>query len=141
CAGLVTVDEESGTIRLVHYTTQEYFERTRIEWFPGAQTDIAMACVTYLSFDTFDSGFCQTDEEFESRLELNPLYDYAARNWGHHAHTVQIELELLINDFFESEAKVSSCSQAMIVGGHWGGYSQYFPRDMTGVHLAAYFGL
>ena len=28
CAGLVTVDEESNIIRLVHYTTQEYFERT-----------------------------------------------------------------------------------------------------------------
>jgi hypothetical protein len=25
CAGLVTVDEESKIIRLVHYTTQEYF--------------------------------------------------------------------------------------------------------------------
>ena len=29
CAGLVTVDEESEIIRLVHYTTQEYFERTQ----------------------------------------------------------------------------------------------------------------
>ena len=28
CAGLVTVDEESGIVRLVHYTTQEYFLRT-----------------------------------------------------------------------------------------------------------------
>lgn len=36
CAGLVTVDEESDVIRLVHYTTQEYFERTWISWFPNA---------------------------------------------------------------------------------------------------------
>lgn len=28
CTGLVTVDEESNIIRLVHYTTQEHFERT-----------------------------------------------------------------------------------------------------------------
>jgi hypothetical protein len=28
CAGLVTVDEESNIIRIVHYTTQEYFKRT-----------------------------------------------------------------------------------------------------------------
>ncbi|KAJ3951499.1 hypothetical protein N0V92_012088 [Colletotrichum tropicale] len=28
CAGLIAIDEESGIIRLVHYTTQEYFERT-----------------------------------------------------------------------------------------------------------------
>jgi hypothetical protein len=32
CAGLVTVDEESSIIRLVHYTAQEYFERIRLEW-------------------------------------------------------------------------------------------------------------
>jgi hypothetical protein len=29
CAGLVTIDDESNIIRLVHYTTQEYFERIR----------------------------------------------------------------------------------------------------------------
>jgi hypothetical protein len=36
CAGLVTVDQESNIIRLVHYTTQEYFERIRMNRFPGA---------------------------------------------------------------------------------------------------------
>jgi hypothetical protein len=64
CAGLVTVDEESDIIRLVHYTTQEYFERTWISWFSSAQGDITTACVTYLSFDNFETGFCPTDEEF-----------------------------------------------------------------------------
>jgi hypothetical protein len=29
CAGLVTIDNESGILRLVHYTTQEYFTRTQ----------------------------------------------------------------------------------------------------------------
>ena len=28
CAGLVTVDEESSVVRLVHYTTQDYFAHT-----------------------------------------------------------------------------------------------------------------
>lgn len=84
CAGLVTVDKGSDIIRLVHYTTQEYFERTQKQWFPNAEEDITMICVTYLSFDKFDSGFCLTDEDFEGRLQYNRLYDYAARNWGHH---------------------------------------------------------
>src|SRR5437588_4296019 len=39
CAGLVAVDEESHIIRLVHYTTQEYFERTWTCWLPNAQRD------------------------------------------------------------------------------------------------------
>jgi hypothetical protein len=48
CTGLVTIDEESGIIRLVHYTTQEYFERTQSQWFPDAQTNMNITCVTYL---------------------------------------------------------------------------------------------
>ena len=40
CAGLVTIDEGSGIIRLVHYTTQEYFERTQKHWFPNAESEI-----------------------------------------------------------------------------------------------------
>src|SRR6187549_3428053 len=55
CAGLVTVDEESRIIRLVHYTTQEYFERTQKQWFPYAEADITTTCVTYLSFSIFES--------------------------------------------------------------------------------------
>ena len=32
CAGLVTINKQSGTVRLVHYTTQEYFKRTWTSW-------------------------------------------------------------------------------------------------------------
>jgi hypothetical protein len=77
CAGLVTVDEESSIVRLVHYTMQEYFERTQSCWFPNAETDIMTICVAYLLFYAFESGFCQTDAEFEEGLQLNQLYDYA----------------------------------------------------------------
>src|SRR6185503_5211905 len=77
CAGLVTVDKESSIIRLVHYTTQEYFERTQRYWFPNAEADITTICATYLSFSTFESGFCLTDDDFEERMQSNNLYDYA----------------------------------------------------------------
>jgi hypothetical protein len=58
CASLVTVDEESNIIRLVHYTTQEFFERTQKRWFPEAETNITETCVIYLLFDTFQGGYC-----------------------------------------------------------------------------------
>jgi hypothetical protein len=79
-AGLVTIDEESEIIRLVHYTTQEYFEQTQRQWFYNTQTNITTICVTYLSFDEFESGICQNDEEFKQRLQSNKLYNYAAHN-------------------------------------------------------------
>ena len=50
CAGLVTVDEEGNVIRLVHYTTQEYFEQIWSFWFPDAQRDIYSCC----AFGNFD---------------------------------------------------------------------------------------
>jgi hypothetical protein len=90
CAGLVTIDKESGIIRLVHYTTQEYFEQTQEQWFPDTQTTTTTICVTYLAFSEFESGICYNDEEFEQRLQLNPLYDYAAHYWGHILERLQL---------------------------------------------------
>jgi hypothetical protein len=84
CAGLVTIDDESSIIRLVHHTTQEYFDRTQNQWFPDAQLQITTTCIAYLSFQCFGEGCCPTDIDFEERLKSYPLYDYAARNWGHH---------------------------------------------------------
>jgi ankyrin repeat protein len=136
CAGLVTVDEGSNIIRLVHYTTQEYFDRTWATWFPNGQTDIAKTCVTYLSFSAFETGISYTVEDLEARLQLNILYDYASRNWGHHARGSLIEGGKLISDFLESAFKVFASSEAMIyqIYGYRG-------RWMRGIQLAAYFGL
>jgi len=105
CAGLVTVDEKSHTIRLVHYTTQEYFERTQKQWFLNAETDITKICVTYLLFRVFECGFCRTDDEFEKRLRLYQLYDYTAHNWGHHAREALVVYQE-VRDFLECEEKV-----------------------------------
>ncbi|KAH8691069.1 hypothetical protein GQ44DRAFT_780332 [Phaeosphaeriaceae sp. PMI808] len=54
CAGLVTIDEDH-TIRLVHYTAQEYFGRIQRVWFPNAEAEIARTCISYLSFSIFET--------------------------------------------------------------------------------------
>ena len=167
CAGLVTIDEESDIVRLVHYTTQEYFERTQETWFPDAQTTIATTCVTYLSFDYFEARFYpgreeseeeeseeeeseeeefmeqfeeeeediekgefMVDEEVKERLRLHPLYYYAASNWGYHVRGTPLESKALILNFLQSDAKVTAASRAT-----------YLPKRITGLHLAARFGL
>ena len=56
CADLITVDEESQIIRLVHHTTQEYLEDIREEWVLHAQYDIASTCLTYLCLSPFRNG-------------------------------------------------------------------------------------
>jgi ankyrin repeat protein len=193
CAGLVTVDEESHVIRLLHDTTREYLEtqmfrlisledpitledptmfirllhdttreylethmfrlipredptipknptifdaQKNVVAMADAQKFVTIICVTYLSFDVFGK-FCRTDDEFEERLRLYPLYDYAARNWGHHARAASVE-EQLVLCFLEDKDKVSASGQALMASA---GYSQNLPQQITGVHLAAYFGL
>ncbi|KAH6714552.1 nucleoside phosphorylase [Leptodontidium sp. MPI-SDFR-AT-0119] len=129
CAGLVTVDEESSIIRLVHYTTQEYFERRQNDLFPTAESEITTTCVTYLSFDTFKSGYCQSDEEFEQRLQLNKLYDYAAHNWGYHAREASTSCQGSI-EFLQKQAQVEASSQALLVDNYYYYYYYSFLHAM-----------
>ncbi|KAG7424985.1 putative ankyrin repeat protein [Fusarium oxysporum f. sp. raphani] len=142
CVGLVTNDKQSDIIRLVHYTTQQYFDKNRGKWFPNAEAGITTTCATYLLFNIFESGFCRTDEEFEERLRLNPFYEYSAHHWGNHARKAPTLCQEVI-DFLESDTKVESSSQALMAArGYLGrGYSQIVPMRMTGLHLVAYFGI
>ncbi|KAK3314375.1 hypothetical protein B0H66DRAFT_463101, partial [Apodospora peruviana] len=113
CAGLVTIDEESAIIGLVHFTTQEYFQGK----FPNAEQEITNICLTYLSFSKFQTGPCETDDKFEQRLQNNPLYDYAARNWGHHARQTAISPEEVDQFlmFLTSPTLIEASSQALLV--------------------------
>ncbi|KAI1835446.1 hypothetical protein DTO027I6_2827 [Penicillium roqueforti] len=141
CAGLVTVENESGIIRLVHYTTQEYLERKKDMLFPSAETEISMLCVTYISFDTFGSGICESDEAFEERLESHPFYRYAVRHWGDHVRATK-DLDPDVIGFLEDQPKVDASEQAFQVGHSISkDWSQKFSRNVTGLHLAAYNGI
>lgn len=113
CAGLVTVDEESSIIRLVHYTTQEYFEKMHETWFPGAEDNITVTCITYLSFHVFDSGSCESVVALRDRLQSNPLYGYAARHWGHHAQKASSQAHNMITRFLQSHHHIAASYQAM----------------------------
>lgn len=46
-SGLVILDSQSSTVRLVHYTAQGFFERHRQEMMPGADRDITQVCLKY----------------------------------------------------------------------------------------------
>lgn len=142
CAGLVTVDRESNVVRLVHYTTQEYFDRTQNHWFPAAEDVITTTCVTYLSFSAFGTGLCGPHQDFEERLQSYPFYNYAAHSWGHHARNSRTLNQCVIN-FLENDLNVDAASQALFATKlhlHGGGFRR-IPQQTTGMHLAAYFQL
>jgi len=143
CAGLVRLDEKSKAIDFIHKTTRDYFETTKETWFTDLESDIAIACVTYLSFDVFKSGICQTDREFEERLRTNRFFEYAAHNWGYHAQATSNSCHKVI-EFLQKQAQVEASIQALMAVMPWLDgveYSQKIPKQMTGLHLAAYFGV
>ena len=65
CTGLVTRGQfrDHEILRLVHYTTQEYLERTKTKYFPEAQEYLASSCLTYLLFNVFSGALCPTRQD------------------------------------------------------------------------------
>ncbi|KAN0068811.1 hypothetical protein V8E54_012980 [Elaphomyces granulatus] len=133
CTGLVTVNRESNTIGLVHYTTQEYFQHRRLEAFRDVNRDIIGAsCLTYLSYDVFAKGHLP-DSKLKSLLQQNLFYRYAAQNWASHIQDTQQSVVDLALKFLMDDGKVSTSSQIL--------FQRRYQPQCCGIHLAAYFGL
>jgi len=140
CAGIVTVDRESTIIRLVHYSTQQYFERNRTAIFPDAQSHISRVCLRYLSLEAFFVP-CTGIVELSDRIAQNTLFDYAAKNWGYHAkNSPEQEVLKEIYAFFQLGSHLRSSVQCCLweIGDpHFFGLK---PQDL-GLWLAIKFGL
>jgi ankyrin repeat protein len=184
CAGLVTFDKESGIIRLVHYTAQEYLERTQKNWFLNAERDIAKfksglrqssekpkdllrsnqlysyaahnlfphaeaiiasTCLTYLLFDDFKQGPCESEGFIECRVKNYPFLSYAASYWGLHARMSESDPNVrdIIFEFFKSRGAMATAHQ---INRFARGYrEEYYTFDESlsvgPLHFASYFGL
>ncbi|KAF8461536.1 hypothetical protein BDZ91DRAFT_683925, partial [Kalaharituber pfeilii] len=98
CCGLVTVDNQTSTVRLVHYTLQEYFNLYEEKYFPRGHNLIAQTCLTYLSFPALAAKQLEDWKQWdlvelfykirymirELKMEY-ALFYYAAFQWGNHA--------------------------------------------------------
>lgn len=143
CAGLVTIEDESNIIRLVHLTTQEFFVKSRDVRFPDATTELSRTCLAYLSFTEFGEGFCNSDEGLESRLRQYPFLRYATHHWGYHLRgKPEQDLEDLAFVLLKDDASLSTSNQVMYLPDfHQPDYSQNFPRALKGLHVTAAFGM
>ncbi|KAJ6258876.1 hypothetical protein Dda_5771 [Drechslerella dactyloides] len=102
CHGLVVIDQETSTVRLVHYSLQEYLNRQdRIFDITKEELHmrIARVCLTFLKFPPTTTCACTlcvreiyeatpTSSIAERTLDDNnstiSLFCYAATQWGHH---------------------------------------------------------
>ena len=140
CLGLVTVDEERSTIRFVHFSVKEFLQEG--PFILDNESTIATTCLTFLNIENFASGQCSNDKELEDRLQEFPFLDYAARYWAIHGKDCsEPRFEELAVKFLCSEHHLACATEVADRTRTCDGYDRIFPRKLSGLHVAASYGL
>ena len=148
CGGLVMISGDTETIRFIHYTVQEYFERARHLESSSAHTYLAATCITYLSFSNFATGqfwdhYCH-DRLLVKLLDRHILLRYASEHWGDHVRECCDQdpaIHAVVRSFLTLKANVLCSIEAR--------YDKYVsrckdrlsPKIIFDLHVAASFGL
>jgi hypothetical protein len=154
CGSLITISDD-GSVTLAHLSVKEYLlsdsiRKGRASNFAladdQANADMAVSCLTYLSFKEFASGPVASSMLFEERLRRYPLLEYAALAWPEHVrHAGQpSELNERIYQFFSPASRNHFMSWIQVLNGYgldrnigW----KYYNLDSTPLYYAASFGL
>ncbi|KAN0114628.1 Ankyrin repeat-containing domain protein [Hyaloscypha variabilis] len=146
CAGLVTIEEESQVIRLVHYTTQEYFKKHADSLFDGMNISIAGTCLTYLLFDEFSNGPCCDEELLKQRVTQFGFLEYASCYWGKHVRgPLESVFQGMILEFLGNDNKICAAAEALSTREReffrWCNKFGEIPKDFGSLQVAASQGL
>ena len=148
CLGLVTVDEETSIIRLVHYTAQEYLQDHLDQAFDLAgQTTaelIAELSLTYLMTEPFAAGCCPDQVSIWSIVSRYRFIKYASQFWGNHVLNANSErINKIALNYLQARPQLAISFQ---ICRYTLGYREVYweskeVRSVNGLHVAAYFGL
>jgi len=134
--GLVTIDENTSTVRLLHLTLQEHLGVSPTI-FETPQSLMAEICLTYL-----DSPSVQRPRpNLHKALEESPFLEYATRFWGTHAArevTEQVKSRALrLLDGYENHVSVAIFWRERIRES----YSEWDVHGISGLHCIAFWGI
>ncbi|KAL8673746.1 MAG: hypothetical protein Q9168_001853 [Polycauliona sp. 1 TL-2023] len=143
CHGLVTIDEESQIIRLVHYSVHAFLLGSEGDLIRDERS-IAKLCIDYQMLQPFASGCCQDEDEILDRVKECPFVAYAACYWGSHllaADDLTIDNDAL--NFLRARPQLACSYQ------NWqyekGRRKEYWNAEEAAsckpLHMAAMFGL
>lgn len=141
CGGLVSVDGESQTIQLIHYTAQNYFERSFAQKLMAARLNLTQISLAYLGLPNFESGFCTSDADMLQRLGEYPFLEYAAKHWGSDINSLDMDQLLSkVDRVFSNSTIIEMTSQAWSIStSRYSNWSQEFPRNCPALVLASAF--
>jgi len=142
CLGLVTIEASTSTVRLIHFTLQEYLSSDPT-LFHSPHSAIAEVCLTYLN-----SRFVRDISPIlDSAPAATPFLEYASLYWGNHTRMGMTEnvriLALKLLERFDEHIS----AQLLLLHYHCDmGEVPYFdgeegPIGFTGLHGAAYIGI
>ena len=138
CQGLITVDAEASTLRLIHHTVQEYL-CSHPGLFSIPHSILAETCLTYLNSQQVKNLTPNSLPDLESM----PFLKYSARYWGAHTsrdlsdNTRTLALELL--DQYEDHISALSLLE-QVLPPKYGGATTTSPL-FSGLHCASFFGI
>lgn len=125
CLGLVIIDEETSTVRLVHKSFHDYLTRRHKQGslFPNCHGTMAHICLKYMYFlddNQLDPSNAEsTAGILKSRWEKYCFLDYAVDNWGHHARQQTTPKVLLLGTgLFLGTTKLNRISVYLHALGH-----------------------
>ena len=72
CAGLIFIEEGTKTVRLSHYTAQDYLEQIRDTAFVNARRLVAATCLTYLAYE--GNRLCHNHRHYVYRTDSAGYY-------------------------------------------------------------------
>ena len=138
CQGLIAVDKEASTVRLVHLTLREYLSAHHAVLFNRPHSIMAELCLTYLNFRQVKALLTVVSPDTQS----TPFLEYCSVYWGVHAKRElsdcarSLALELLKGNYSEISTRSLIRQLDPLYAASWSTYSPF-----SGLHCASFFGI
>ena len=135
CLGLVVVDNQTSTLRLIHYTLQQYLSCS--DTLSNAHETLAETCLAYLNYEWVKR--LRADCFFN--LQNMPFLKYSSLYWGNHAkmglsdRAKSLALELLTR-YDNHISATLLCNQTPSYNA-----PPVTSHGFGGLHCASYFGI
>ena len=141
CQGLVIVDKEGSTVRLIHYTLQEYLT-THPNFFQSPHSTIAETCLTYLNSQQVMALSGTPDWP----AQHPPFLKYSSLYWGAHMKKEPSDggktLALKLFSHYQRHRSIELLLEHIQDRGNWYNFSKRVDfYEFAGLHCASIFGL
>ena len=138
CQGLITVDKEASTVRLIHFTLKQYL-LAHTDNFGKVHSMMAEICLSYLNSQQVRALSAGTSPDFQGQ----PLLEYSSLYWGVHARRDLSDcarlLALKLFDDYDHHISTKVLLESQPDTTYVIDFNK--PSHFSGLHCASHFGI